>query len=443
MTREEQWQKFGDQIGGEAGQKLAEAYREFYAVFDQSLIDWVANLFDPKIGGFYYSNGARDNEGFLPDLESTFQAMGWIFNNSMKAEGVTSHPEFYPEWMKEPLMRFIKDKQDENGYFYHPQWERSLTDSKPHRRGRDLEWACRILDWYGESPTYDTPTGVRGNGLLSDGTAVKGFSHRECETVAPKEELVAPHLKNKEAFVEYLGTLDLNGNSYVVSNTIESQALQIVQRDKVLREMGADYSLGDILVDWFTEHQDKETGLFTFRAPDVDGLNGLMKACSAVSRTGRPFPNPHRGLESAISVIEGDEYMASVCCVMNPLCTINTLMDSITRFGSDEGDAAKYKKYLFSRAPEIIEATKNRILAFKKPDGSFSFAPEFSSHTSQGHPVAVYQTYEGDVNATMIATSAVIGHILIFLGLPKPPIFAGADVMRLMNILEERKNSAT
>ena len=412
-------------------------------VFAGDLISWVGNLYDYPSGGFYYSNSGRDNDGFLPDLESTFQAMGWIFNNSMKAEGVTAHPEFYPDWMKEPLMRFIKDKQDENGYFYHPQWERSLTDSKPHRRGRDLEWACKMLDWYGESPTYDTPNGVRGNGLLSDGTPVEGFSHRESEAVAPKEELVAPHLKNKEAFVEYLGTLDLNGNSYFVSNTIESQTGQILQRDKVLSEMGADYSLADILVDWFAEHQDKSTGLFTYKAPDVEGLNGLMKACSAVSRVKRPFPNPHRGLESAIAVIEGDEYMNSVCCVMNPLCTINTLMDSINKFGSDEGDSEKYRKYLFSRSPEIIEATKNRILAFKKPDGSFSFAPEFSSNLSQGHPVAVYHTYEGDVNATMISTSAVIGHILLFLGLPKPPIFTRADVMRLINILEERKNSAS
>ena len=30
---------------------------------------WMANLYDPEIGGFYYSNSARDHEGFMPDID--------------------------------------------------------------------------------------------------------------------------------------------------------------------------------------------------------------------------------------------------------------------------------------------------------------------------------------------------------------------------------------
>ena len=39
------------------------------------LCEWLANLYDSEQGGFYYSASARDYEGFLPDIESTKQAI--------------------------------------------------------------------------------------------------------------------------------------------------------------------------------------------------------------------------------------------------------------------------------------------------------------------------------------------------------------------------------
>ncbi|MBR3805712.1 MAG: hypothetical protein IKJ13_02590 [Clostridia bacterium] len=421
--------------------KIVDALRNYCdEVFAGDLTLWIANLYDYESGGFYYSNSGRDNDGFLPDIESTKQAMTWIFSNSIKPESSNSYADFYPKWIQKRVVKFIKERQDVNGYFYHPQWPRELTDSKPHRRGRDLNWATEILSWFGEQPTYDTPNGVRGNGILADGTAVSGFSHREdVGVVAPKEELVAPHLKDKESFVAYLNGFDLKELSYPVSNTLEAQAKQIVIRDKVLKDMGADYSLCDILVDWYAKHQDPTTGLFTFKAPNATGLNGLMKSSSVVHEIQRAFPNPLRGIESSIKVIESDEPMGSVCCVMNPLCTINTLIANIKMYGSGAEETAKYKQYILEHAAEIIQATKNKILAFKKPDGSFSFSPDHSSVTSQGHPVAVLNTNEGDVNATTIATSPTLGHLLAIIEAPKPPIFTGADVMRLFNIIDEKK----
>lgn len=425
-------------------EKIVDALKNYFKdVFSGDLAAWLANLYDYETGGFYYSNSARDNDGFLPDLESTEQAMGWLFGRAIKSESNNTISTFYPDWMQKRVIKFVKERQDENGYFYHPQWPRELTDSKPHRRGRDLTWACNILRWFDESPTYDTPSGIKGNGLLWDGTRVDNFSHREFDEVsAPKEELVAPHLKDKESFIAYLETFDLKERSYGTSNTLESQAYQFVARDKVLAAMGADYSLCDILVDWFEKHQDPSTGLFTFKEPNASGVNGLMKASSAVYKIQRPYPNALRGIESAIKVIEGDDFMASVCFVMNPLCAINTLLASNKKYGKDPDEGDKYRKYIFDRAIDMIEATKKRILAFKKPDGSFSYEPHNSSVTSQGHPVAVLNTDEGDMNATIIGSGAIITHLLNIFGLPCRPIFTGADVMRFMNIVESKKTEA-
>ena len=440
---EQRWESKINQIAKIVGDRglaneIADSIKQLQTLYSGDIISWIANLYCPENGGFYYSNSARDNLGYLPDLESTTQALG-IIGELFTIGFDGGWEDLLGEEMCAELVYFAKSKQDPNGYFYHPQWPRELTDSKPHRRGRDLNWATEILSWFGEQPTYDTPNGVCGNGILADGTAVSGFSHREdVGVVAPKEELVAPHLKDKESFVAYLNGFDLKELSYPVSNTLEAQAKQIVIRDKVLKDMGADYSLCDILVDWYAKHQDPTTGLFTFKAPNATGLNGLMKSSSTVHEIQRPFPNALRGIESSITVIESDEPMGSVCCVMNPLCTINTLIANIKMYGSGAEETAKYKQYILEHAAEIIQATKNKILAFKKPDGSFSFSPDHSSVTSQGHPVAVLNTYEGDVNATTIATSPTLGHLLAIIEAPKPPIFTVADTMRFFNIIEEK-----
>ena len=83
--RELKWKRLServDELGGN-GKEIVAAYKDLYSVHDKRMISWLAKLFDPDIGGFYYSNSGRDNEYidfkgkrhyFLPDIESTIQA---------------------------------------------------------------------------------------------------------------------------------------------------------------------------------------------------------------------------------------------------------------------------------------------------------------------------------------------------------------------------------
>ena len=423
------------QIAKKIREAFEEYYEDMYGVGD--IPEWLAGLYDPQIGGFYYSNSARDNEGFLPDLESTRQAIKLFHILGVPEYFGKNIPDVYTEEFKKKVLEFVKVLQDENGYFYHPQWPRELTDSKPHRRGRDLNWACELFQWFGDSPTYDTPTGLRGNGILADGTIAKNYVPREKgEIAAPKEELVTPHLKNKDAFLEYLDTFDLNGNSYVVASRFESESREIYARDKVLSELGEDYSLCDILKSWFDERQDVKTGLWTLKSPDIDGLNGLLKACGAYNGIHRSIPNGLRGIESAIEVLNSGEDTGSVCHVLNPWYAINSIITNMALYGGGASEAEKYKLYIFEHAPEMIRSTKNHIIQYKKPDGSFSFAKMYSSHLSQGHPVAVPNTYEGDVNATNIAAQGIIGHIFDLLEVKRVPVYGKAAIMKFYNIIE-------
>ena len=53
----------------------ARAIEDATDMYGTKTYEWLAGLWEPEIGGFYYSNSGRDYEGFLPDIESTCQAL--------------------------------------------------------------------------------------------------------------------------------------------------------------------------------------------------------------------------------------------------------------------------------------------------------------------------------------------------------------------------------
>ena len=107
--------------GGD-GAAVVEAYRELYGMHEVGLCSWLAGLFDPDIGGFYATNSARNNIGYLPNIESTSQAMDFLRISGMLAEYGDDLKDGLPEWFQQQMIAFVKGLQDPNGYFYHPQW---------------------------------------------------------------------------------------------------------------------------------------------------------------------------------------------------------------------------------------------------------------------------------------------------------------------------------
>ena len=71
---EAQWKIFEDKansLGGDGAAITAAVKEYFNKVCTDDIVSWLANLYDPAIGGFYFSNGSRNTPGFLPDAEST------------------------------------------------------------------------------------------------------------------------------------------------------------------------------------------------------------------------------------------------------------------------------------------------------------------------------------------------------------------------------------
>lgn len=448
--REERYNAIAERVGGSVGKETVEALREFYEIFDRSMIDWFAGLYDPKFGGWYYSNGAKDLESVTykgvtyplwPDIESTEQSLRFI--NSSGLTSGKKYQDVLPERMKTDIARYLKGLQDEGGFFYNPQWGKEYTDQKLSRRARDLGACVGVLRALGYAPTYDTPTGEKGDYKLFDGTPAE----RKKMAVSAEGKVttaggidVPENMRDKEAFLAYLDTLDIKTGAYSVGNTLTAQKRQIIFRDEQLKSEGVDYSLMDILINWLNENQNAELGLWHPEA-NYYAVNGLMKISGVYGAAGILLPNAEKAANAAIDAMNTSQQAGAVTDVYNTWFAAERVLRHIRTYGGDEGVATSERllKNLRERAPEALRATKEKLLPFKKESGSFSYCLKASSARSQGCPVTHENMWEGDVNATIICSSDILNYIYESLGLSdiKVPIFGEAEMKRYIEIVEE------
>ena len=57
MNKEKMWEKLCEV----AGEDITSATKKLYSLYTPNTVDWFASLYAPGVGGFYYSNSARDN----------------------------------------------------------------------------------------------------------------------------------------------------------------------------------------------------------------------------------------------------------------------------------------------------------------------------------------------------------------------------------------------
>lgn len=379
---------FYKDIAASHGSGVADAVRELHSLFDDGIYKWLAGLWDGNIGGFYYSNSARDNAGFLPDMESTAQA----FNN-LESTGIMNAVPV-PESMQKKAIAFMQSKQDpEDGYFYHPQWGKDINTS---RRARDLGHGISVMRRFGAAPLYPTALDRIGAATSGDGAS----------------DTVPEHLRSATAFINYLEGLGINEQSYSIGHRIGQQAREI-----------AAAGLTDVCIDFLNSTQ-KKNG-FWEDTLSHSSSNGTMKISCTYVELGRPFPNIMTALDSAIEVLLSDQPIKAITEIFNPPFTLLNFLEIMKRSGDNE-NLERARAMIRERAVDILRVTTERLRPFKKPDGAFSYLPESSSFWSQGKPVCIEGSFESDVNANSLANGSRVRPLLI-LGITPPAIFDGAD----------------
>lgn len=437
--------KYGEKIAGEA----ILALKNLYNLYTDEMVSWLADLYDIETGGFYYSNSGRNTVGFLPDIESTYQALAYIRGSGMLSEYNGSLKDGLPEWFGNLITKFVKRLQNENGYFYHPQWGKDLTDANLARRGRDLTNATRILEIYSVKPTYDTPNGVKGDGIVVDEpvspVALTGRMNRSSvyavSKVVPVSMPVPSHLVDDISFTNYLKSLESTevgiNISYYTANLLESQANQIFERDKVLQAKGVDYSLCDILEKWMNDRQNQTTG--TWRkdnAINYDAVNAILKTSSIYSRINKMIPNVTKVAAAAAMCITSDEEIRHVCDILNPWYAIDIVASNVTNFSGNVSEIEDIKLSIARNSADAISRTTEKLCLLLRDDGSFGYMPESSSPNSQGMPVAISGSLEGDVNASYIAGLSIPEHIFNILGVSLVPMHTESDRLYFVSIIE-------
>ncbi len=466
------WQALADKVGGQTGQSLVVAMKQFYSLYDSEMVTWLANLYEPSIcvcnglygetecngenpvcgtAGFYYSNSARDNIGFLPDVESTYQALGFLNSSGMTRDFGHSWKNLLDDEMNEAILAFVRNIQREDGYFVHPQWQTPGTS----RISRDLNWATSILNTLGAKPYYTTPLGLEGIGAPKSVSVLTGelcsSNAAACSKVIAAADSYLPQHKDLATFEKYLNTEMIkikNGgyDAYSAGNTLTSQGPQILARDRELGLSG-EGSLYNALIKFLNANQNPENGTWDKKTPEDSGfdiymqVNGFMKI-SGIYGTSYKLNYVDKALETVISAITYDKNISAAVDIYNPWFALHNIFGNLEAFGSTD-KIAELRQRLYQSAPETLAATRTKISICKKDDGSFSYNPKYSSATSQGCPAAVPNSAEGDVNGMLLSSAGLLDYIYTALGLSgatKAPLFGNAERLLFMNELRGIKH---
>lgn len=462
-------------VAEQYNQEIADAVADHLAIANEDFYLWMAALYEPRQcvcetydesgcrvcqlpvdedgsylchgGGFYYSNSARDTDGYDIDLESTKQALCFLRDSGMLAEYGGEMIQAIPRQMQNDIVAFVRSLQDpEDGYFYHPQWGKDITTS---RRGRDLSWATQLLEMFDAKPFWDTPNGVAGEygapGQVST-VSVK-------TTASTTTTKWVDHLATVKAFEAYLDTFDWANDSYSSGNTLSAEAAQIKARDKEGLANGefvdadgdgiADNGLIAAFERYMNAAQNAENGLWE-DSVHYNSVNGLMKISMTYNSLGIRLPHAEEAFASAAEMAmlapetadsKGKLPKNSVD-VYNPWVAISGVLTNVSKYG-DETTEETLRSALLENAAAMIRTTTAKTKKFVKDDGSYGYTWTTSPAKSQGASAAVPGTVEGDINGGTIAVWSTWNHMSLALGI-KVPMYYPSDFDTFIHALTER-----
>lgn len=396
------------------GKEIDEALELLYENYDNRLIEWFGGLWDGEIGGFYYSASARDHEGFLPDVESTCQALGCLGAICDLSSYGGRLLNALPTSVEEGIARFFKSLQDEDGYIYHPQWGKEIYSS---RRGRDLDWVTGYAKANGITLPYPT-------------------AYDRLSASSGNKSGLPEHLTSKEKFIEYLEKLDIESHSHNKGHALNSQHGQIVAA-----------GLADTLFDFCDALQEniqqrliaggkRPNGLFGEDISYVT-ISGLFKIGAIYNAQKRPFKYAEYMIDSGIEAILSDEVPEVVIYVFNPWSGLTAAVQNMEMVnksapGTYDMDAVYAK--IRAAAPEMIRKTAKKLAAFKRIDGAFSYSIGNAAPYTQGVHVSL-GIDEGEVNGSVLAVNGVTRSIFNCLGVKRPPLYSEDDVKHLAEVI--------
>ena len=470
LSKEEAWDKFAGALNTEdevLRENIVTAFKDFYTIYDEGLIEWMANLYDPCIcvcqdlygysectnmspicgsAAFYYTTSSRDALGMLPTIEGTNSVLGFIAGSGIMSGNMKS---YLGDDVGAKIGAFAYNLQEADGYFYHPNWGHNIGDS---RRGRDYDRGIGILDRFGMSPKYTLGSSASAASANNSASKASLLSPMRTSTVSLVSKVVAAatvnssipyYLQSVEAFKEYLETTKSNG-FYSTGNNLGAQMSQIKARGQAYID-----AIGEFL----DTYQD-ENGFFNYTVPasySYLGVNGIMKVSGVYNSIGRRMPYAEAALERALEAITETAVPSGHVDVWNPWVAVSNALKnmgyektSTTLAETDENAVATWRAEILKKMPECIAATKTKISKFRQADGSFSYIYKngyaYATPTMQGEWCGIENTREGDMDAAVLSVTSMVSSMAGVMGVSSyPRIYGRYEGLIFKDIIDSRE----
>ncbi len=397
--RETMREDFFERVEQALGKAAADESRALFEILNADTYKWMLNLYSPEKGGFYYSDSARDYNGFLPDIESTATVLSFLKISGFCSGNNNGVSECLPDEISEAILKFVRDMQSsEDGYFYHPQWGTNVSDT---RRARDLAQAHSVLSMLRQQPYYDTPNGLEGLYGPPSQSAVSAAVTLPIDTskVIAVSKVVATatlpaHFSSEDAFKDYLIGLDIYGNSHVAGQIIQSQMSQI-------KMCGYE----NILLSHLNSIQNTSNGIWDDEV-SINSIDGLMYIAGIYWSEYEEMPNLDKAFLSAFSLAKDTSEFAgddvTVNNVYNTLIAMRYVLNT-----SETGLSPEISATLKAEAEDFIAAIRENLSRFKRQDGGFSHYTGKTLSTRYDLSMSVEGVCESDIYSTATAISTI------------------------------------
>ncbi len=382
-------------------------YEEFYD--PEKIIRWWAGLYDPDLGGFYYANSARDNDGFLPDMESTLQIVQRLraFNSDLA--------NYLGPDITAKMIKFYQDKQDpDDGYFYHPQWSKAVSRKNVMRYTRDQDWAIAVLGWLHSAPLYPTALDrAKGSAGVVDVTVKRLASQAGLTTrTAAASASTSPRTglawqPNESSVKNYVNNLMNTTSCEHWSNQLDTQISSFEAAgclgyvlDVLDERVNPDYGLW---VKGYNASTDRYTNLANNSETPYGIFTNTYKVMKCYNAGGRLFQCTGKMVENAFKAINSRDPGARITYLFNPWATLGQVNTNLKNYGN-VAKRNEYNRLIEENFLEIIASLKSTLGRYRCEDGSYGFLQSGSSPTIYDTPVSL-GLKEGDVNATNLVVS--------------------------------------
>ena len=141
-------------------------------------------------------------------------------------------------------------------------------------------------------------------------------------------------------------------------------------------------------------------------------------------------------LEYVLVLIASDDAPDSVTDIYNAWAALRILLQNAENYG--ESDKALAYSCVRSVADIIVNKTLEKLLAFKKSDGGYSYYQAATPGVVSGKRVSL-GIAEGDINSTVTVLHGVRGNVFSCLGLTTPPLFPAITFTALVDMMYSAK----